>query len=108
VLSEAAEARSDPAARATAALRLEWIKLLGSAGMQKGEARIHELARRFEDLDHEPGLAEALLIQGTVLSWRGRCAGAIDVHERAAALARKVGHHRVRSRSLSWMLIDSY
>ncbi len=111
VLSEAAaatSARDTPAAAAIASLRLEWVRLLSAPAMQESETRVNELAQTFEELGDETGLAEASLMQGIIRNWQGRCAEATEVLERAEDLARKVGNHRVRSRSLSWMLIGSF
>jgi predicted ATPase/class 3 adenylate cyclase len=111
VLEEAAtdaDAHDDAAVAITAALRLEWANLLEEAGTTGSEIRVNELAQKVEELGYEPGLAEASLMQGVICSWQGRCAESIEVLERAAALARKVGNHRVHSRSLSWMLVGCF
>jgi class 3 adenylate cyclase/tetratricopeptide (TPR) repeat protein len=104
----AADARDDVAASITAALRLEWTHLMGSAGIRESEIRVNELAQSLEALRYKPGLAEASLMQGIIRSWLGRGAEAMERFERASALARTVGNHRVRSRSLSWMLLGCF
>jgi class 3 adenylate cyclase/tetratricopeptide (TPR) repeat protein len=111
VLSEAeaaAEAHSDTITTYLAALRREWLGMLGGGSMRSGAARVHEAIEQFEELGHEPGLAEALCVQGIVLNWQGRVAESMGPLDRAAALAREVSNHRIDSRSRSWMLIGSY
>ena len=109
VLSEAAtaaEALNEPALAAIATIRSTWVRLLaGGAPMEESKANIEESVHRLEELRDEDGLAEAYSFLGTMFMWTGLCAGAVEVLERSASLARRTGADRVASRSLSWLLI---
>jgi class 3 adenylate cyclase/tetratricopeptide (TPR) repeat protein len=111
VLSEAkaaAEGLNEPVLVATAALRSAWVRLLaGDVLMEEERAEVEELASRLEELGDQAGLAEASFILGILLTWTGRCAEGMEVHERAASLARAVGQNRIASRSASWLLLGT-
>jgi tetratricopeptide (TPR) repeat protein len=110
VLAEAmATETSEPALAVVAALRTTWLRLLaGGASMEVSKAEVEDLTRKLEEMDHEEGLAEAYSLLGTLLMWIGRCAEAMDLLERSASLARRVGADKVASRSFSWLLTAAF
>jgi class 3 adenylate cyclase/tetratricopeptide (TPR) repeat protein len=104
----AAENVREPALAPLAELRQSWIRILKAvATNEETQAEVMKLSRELEELGDEAGVAEASLLLGILLTWRGRHAEAMEALDRAAKLARAVKHDRIAARSGSWLLLGA-
>jgi class 3 adenylate cyclase/tetratricopeptide (TPR) repeat protein len=98
----------EPAIATLAALRLTWVRSLGAAvPIEESQAEVATLSHELDELGEQAGVAEASLVLGILLIWRGRHAGGMEALDRAATFARTVNQHRIASRSASWLLIGA-
>jgi class 3 adenylate cyclase/tetratricopeptide (TPR) repeat protein len=111
VLAEAKAAADELQERglaSLAAVRMAWLRSLEAVDpIETTHATAAELSAELDELGDEAGVAEASFLLGVLELWRGRHTEGMAALERANSLARAAKHHRVASRSATWLLLAS-
>jgi class 3 adenylate cyclase/tetratricopeptide (TPR) repeat protein len=102
---ESGRAVGDESLQLLAATRLVYLWLIRSpeATHEKAALELESLITRFEELQDDRGVAEALLVLGIVRFWAGRCKEALSIFERALDHAERAGDRRLERGLKHWM-----